>query len=147
MSPLPPVVIDAIEGCEKPCRQDPRGKRTTTTRSMMCAAGRAALAMGRQRARDVILMRQPRVGATMHRPWRSERACSRYLSGTGQYLVSPRQRQGAEVRSRRRTCVPVSRTYRRLPTCSLQYSSTACSRNKDTRQQAGKTRNDSYRSR
>ncbi|RSM07738.1 hypothetical protein CEP52_005048 [Fusarium oligoseptatum] len=27
MSPLPPVAIDAIEGCKKPCRQDPRGKK------------------------------------------------------------------------------------------------------------------------
>ncbi|RMJ09537.1 hypothetical protein BHE90_010321 [Fusarium euwallaceae] len=81
----------------------------------MCAAGRAALAMGRQRARDVILMRQPRVGATMHRPWRNERTCWRYLSGTGQYLPSPRQ--GRVL-------------LRRLPTYSLQYSSTACSRNK-----------------
>ncbi|KAF5017774.1 hypothetical protein F66182_10281 [Fusarium sp. NRRL 66182] len=46
MFPLPPVAIDAIEGRENPAILDPRGKTTTTTSTMMCAAGRAALAKG-----------------------------------------------------------------------------------------------------
>ncbi|KAF4340577.1 hypothetical protein FBEOM_5517 [Fusarium beomiforme] len=85
MSPLPPVAIDAIEVCVNPATLDPRGKNDETTRTMMCAAGRAALAkcygaiqdydMGSHWARDVTLMRQPRIGATIIGSWRNERTC------------------------------------------------------------------------
>ncbi|EXL89336.1 hypothetical protein FOPG_00066 [Fusarium oxysporum f. sp. conglutinans race 2 54008] len=42
MSPLPSVAIDAIEVCVNPALWTPEANETT--RTMMCAAGRAALA-------------------------------------------------------------------------------------------------------
>jgi hypothetical protein len=61
---------------------------------MMCAAGRAALAKGYQGfdmgchwARDVTLMRQPRIGATTIGSWSSERTCWSFQAKALSYLV------------------------------------------------------------
>lgn len=93
----------------------------------MCAAGRAALAKGYQSsdmgcccARDLTLMRQPRIGATMIGSWRNERTCWSFQAKALRCLVGCAKEDStlASLRPHALSCTIRSRCSPRLFTRS-----------------------------